>query len=153
MLAQISPNAGNVLTYGRLLQGVWDRKGAGDVRPMCAIVSKLRRRLGDDADRPTYVFTELRVGYWMSAGEGEEPRAVPLTEGLAFYIWVRMPCLLANFHAGPLFPPRHITDKDTAGPLQVAPAKGVESLFANPSLPRECMVNVSGTCKADPVVL
>lgn len=25
----------------------------------------LRRKLGDDADHPTYVFTETRVGYWM----------------------------------------------------------------------------------------
>ena len=28
-------------------------------------ISAIRRKLGDDADNPTYVFTELRVGYRM----------------------------------------------------------------------------------------
>ena len=74
LLEELAANAGRVLTYERLLQRVWDRRG-GDLRPMRAIVSKLRSRLGDDADRPTYVFTEPRVGYWMPAGEGEEPSA------------------------------------------------------------------------------
>ena len=63
----MAANAGNVLTYERLLERVWGRKGGGDLRPMRAIVSKLRSRLGDDADRPIYVFTEPRVGYWMPA--------------------------------------------------------------------------------------
>ena len=71
LLAELAANAGNVLTYERLLERVWGRKGGGDLRPMRAIVSKLRSRLGDDADHPIYVFTEPRVGYWMPAGEGE----------------------------------------------------------------------------------
>ena len=73
LLAELAANAGQVLTYERLLERVWDRKGTGDLRPMRAIVSKLRRRLGDNADHPTYVFTEPRVGYWMPAGEGPGP--------------------------------------------------------------------------------
>ena len=36
---------------------------------MRTIVSKLRRKLGDDADSPTYIFTEPRVGYRMPKGE------------------------------------------------------------------------------------
>jgi len=36
---------------------------------MRAIVSRMRRELGDDADRPACVFTEPRVGYWMPKGE------------------------------------------------------------------------------------
>ena len=36
---------------------------------MRPVVARLRRRLGDDADHPTYVFTDPRVGYWMPAGE------------------------------------------------------------------------------------
>ncbi len=39
------------------------------MRPMRTIVSKLRRKLGDDADNPTYIFTEPRVGYRMPKGE------------------------------------------------------------------------------------
>ena len=69
MLAELSANAGLVLTYDQLLQRVWGEKSSGDVRPMRTIVSKLRRRLGEDAENPTYIFTEPRVGYWMPKSE------------------------------------------------------------------------------------
>ncbi|MCY3887790.1 MAG: response regulator [Chloroflexi bacterium] len=69
LLAELAANAGQVLTYAQLRERVWGGKGDDDVRPMRTIVSKLRRKLGDDADRPTYLFTEPRVGYWMPAGE------------------------------------------------------------------------------------
>ena len=39
------------------------------MRSLRTIVSKLRRKLGDDADNPTYIFTEPRVGYRMPRGE------------------------------------------------------------------------------------
>ena len=38
-------------------------EGDADVRPMRTAISAIRRELGDDADNPTYIFTELRVGY------------------------------------------------------------------------------------------
>lgn len=38
---------------------------------MCTIVNKLRRKLGQRVDNPTYIFPEPRVGYWMSRGEGQ----------------------------------------------------------------------------------
>ena len=65
LLAELSANSGRVLTYEHLLERVWGEKSSGDVRPMRTIVSKLRRKLGDDADNPTYIFTEPRVGYRM----------------------------------------------------------------------------------------
>ena len=71
MLVELSVNAGRALTHERLLQRVWGEKSSGDVRPMRTIVSKLRRKLGDDADNPTYIFTEPRVGYRMPKGEGQ----------------------------------------------------------------------------------
>ncbi len=72
MLAELSSNSGRVLTYDHLLQRVWGER-SGDVRPMRTIVSNLRRKLGDDADDPTYIFTEPRVGYRMPKGERSEP--------------------------------------------------------------------------------
>ena len=39
-----------------------------DVPPMHTMVSKLRRKLGDDAGNPTYIFTEPRVGFLMPSG-------------------------------------------------------------------------------------
>ena len=72
LLAELSANAGRLLTYEHLLERVWGEKSSGDVRPMRTIVSKLRRKLGDDADNPTYIFTEPRVGYRMPKGETQE---------------------------------------------------------------------------------
>ena len=69
LLAELSANAGRLLTYEHLLERVWGEKSSGDVRPMRTIVSKLRRKLGDDADNPIYIFTEPRVGYRMPKGE------------------------------------------------------------------------------------
>ena len=69
LLVELSANAGRVLTYEHLLERVWGEKSYGDVRPMRTVVSTLRRKLGDDADNPTYIFTEPRVGYRMPKGE------------------------------------------------------------------------------------
>ena len=71
MLAELSANAGRAVTYEHLLKRIWGAKSDGDVRPMRTVVSSLRRKLGDDADDPTYIFTEPRVGYRMP--KGKEP--------------------------------------------------------------------------------
>ena len=52
------------------------------MRPMRTLINKLRRKLGDStATRPTYIFTESRVGFRMPRGErgggGGEARATP----------------------------------------------------------------------------
>ena len=39
------------------------------IRPMRTAKSSLRRKLGDDAENPAYIFTEIRVGYRMPRGE------------------------------------------------------------------------------------
>ncbi len=70
MLAELSANAGRVLTYQRLVERVWGERGVGDMRPMRTLINKLRRKLGDVGARPTYIFTERRVGYRMPKGEG-----------------------------------------------------------------------------------
>ena len=72
VLAELSANAGRLVTYERLLDRVWEkREGDGDVRRIRTIVRRLRRKLGDDAENPTYIFTEPRVGYRMPKGEGD----------------------------------------------------------------------------------
>ena len=72
MLEELSANAGRVLTYEHLLERVWGGKSSGDVRPMRTIVSKPRRKIGDAADNPTYIFTEPHVGYWMARTGAQE---------------------------------------------------------------------------------
>ncbi len=77
VLAELSANSGRVLTFQQLLERVWGDKNRGDVRPLRTIVSKLRRKLRDDADNPSYIFTEPRVGYRMPRGKPqvEDPSA------------------------------------------------------------------------------
>ena len=69
-LAELAANAGRVLSYEHLLRQVWGVDGDADVRPMRTVISSLRRKLGDDADNPAYIFTEPRVGYRLAGGEG-----------------------------------------------------------------------------------
>ena len=37
------------------------------------VAQRCLRKLGDDAENPTYIFTELRVGYRMPKGEAQGP--------------------------------------------------------------------------------
>ena len=71
-LAELSLNAGRLLPYEHLLQRVWGAEADADIRPMRTVISTLRRRLGDDSENPTYIFTEPRVGYRMAKGETRE---------------------------------------------------------------------------------
>ena len=71
-LVELAANAGRVLTYEHLLRRVWGAEKDADLRPMRTVISTLRRRLGDDADNPTYIFTEPRVGYRMARGQAGE---------------------------------------------------------------------------------
>ena len=66
LLVELSVNAGRVLTHEQLLRRVWGQEYAGDTRPLRTYIKDVRRKLGDDADTPTYIFTEPRVGYRMA---------------------------------------------------------------------------------------
>ena len=72
LLVELSANAGRVLTYERLLQRVWGQRRSRDSRPVRTTMKNLRRKLGDDADNPTYIFTEPRIGYVMAQRERSE---------------------------------------------------------------------------------
>ena len=66
VLRVLSVNVGRVTTFDELQRQVWGRSdlGGGSER-LRAFVKKLRRKLGDDAARPTYIFSERGVGYRM----------------------------------------------------------------------------------------
>ena len=68
LLFELSANAGRVLTYDRLLQRVWGLRRSGDSRRVRTAAKQLRRKLGDDANNPTYILNEPRVGYRMEKG-------------------------------------------------------------------------------------
>ena len=63
LLAELSSNAGRVLTHGELLESVWGRGHSADQQLLRAFVKGLRSKLGDNARNPVYIFTESGIGY------------------------------------------------------------------------------------------
>ena len=72
VLAELAANAGWVVTHADLLLRVWGPAHAGGSGPVRTIVKNLRGKLGEDAENPTYIFNEPRIGYRL--GEEREPR-------------------------------------------------------------------------------
>ena len=66
LLSELSNAAGRVLTHEQILRRVWGPLYASDARIVRQYVKEVRHKLGDDAARPTYIFTEPGVGYRMA---------------------------------------------------------------------------------------
>ncbi len=65
---------GRVVTHESLLRQVWAGRIHTDAKLVHAFVKRLRKKLGDDSHRPSYVFTERGVGYRMArADDVEQP--------------------------------------------------------------------------------
>ena len=65
MLRVLSLNGGRPMSHEQLLRRVWRVTSAGDPQVVRTHMRRLRRKLGDDADSPRYIFTEPRLGYRM----------------------------------------------------------------------------------------
>ena len=70
LLRLLSANAGYPVTYETVLRQVWAGRDSGDAGAVRAFVKNLRRKLGDDAADPAWVFTERGVGYRMPRPDG-----------------------------------------------------------------------------------
>ena len=68
VLARLSKADGRALTHDELLH-VWNPDRTGEPWLVRNLIKRLRNKLGDDAENPTYIFTQLRVGYRMPKGE------------------------------------------------------------------------------------
>ena len=65
LLRVLSINAGRVSTYAALRHQVWGGRDSDGSDPVRTFIKRLRRKLGDDASKPTYIFSERGVGYRM----------------------------------------------------------------------------------------
>ena len=65
LLRALSQGAGRVATYETLLNRVWGGRKIGDMKVLRAFVKQLRRKLGDDAASPAWIFNLRGVGYRM----------------------------------------------------------------------------------------
>ena len=56
------------MTQDQLPRRVWGQGHSGGPGPVRTCVKRLRRKPGDDADNPTHIFNEPRLGYRMERG-------------------------------------------------------------------------------------
>ena len=63
VLRLLSINGERVTTYDALMRRVWEGRGYRNPKLVRAFVKSIRRKLGDDAARPTYIFNVRGVGY------------------------------------------------------------------------------------------
>ena len=71
LLVELSVEAGRIVPHDRLLLRVWSPGKPGNKRALRTHMMRLRRKLGEDASSPRYIFVEPRVGYRMPKGEEE----------------------------------------------------------------------------------
>ncbi|NIR03084.1 MAG: DNA-binding response regulator, partial [Gemmatimonadales bacterium] len=62
-LYELATHAGQVLTHDQILHRVWGPRYSGETEVIRSFIRNLRRKLGDDARHPRYIFTEPQVGY------------------------------------------------------------------------------------------
>ena len=70
LLVELAANRGRVVTSGQLLERIWGAGNSAGTAPVRNIVSRLRRKLGDSASDPRYIFSESRVGYRIAKPQG-----------------------------------------------------------------------------------
>ncbi len=74
LLRVLSTSGGRVVTHDQLLRRVWHVTAAGDPQVVRTHLRRLRRKLGDDANHPAYIFTEQGIGYRIGS-HNESPSA------------------------------------------------------------------------------
>ena len=72
LLCELALNAGRTLSRERLMDRVWSERGSVDSKIVRAYVKRVRQKLGERANNPTYIFNEPRVGYRLGPADEEE---------------------------------------------------------------------------------
>ncbi|HXV05135.1 MAG TPA: helix-turn-helix domain-containing protein, partial [Solirubrobacterales bacterium] len=73
LLARLARDLGEVVTREDLMSDVWDVNWFGSTKTLDVHVGWLRRKLGDDPNRPTWIETVRGVGFRFAAPEDERP--------------------------------------------------------------------------------
>ena len=63
LLEELARHAGTVMPHQLLLERVWGPEYSHDTHYLKVFVSRLRQKLGDDAERPRYIQTQWGTGY------------------------------------------------------------------------------------------
>ena len=75
LLEELANGAGRVFTQDMLLQRVWGPEYSGESQLLRSYIKSLRQKLGDNARKPTYIFTEHGIGYRMARTDAVVDRA------------------------------------------------------------------------------
>ena len=67
----LSANTGKVVTYSSIMSDVWGPYTDTDNKILRVNMANIRRKLETNPAEPTYIFTELGVGYRMKEDESE----------------------------------------------------------------------------------
>ena len=79
LLTELAHAAGRILTQDMLLQRVWGPEYSGESQLLRSYIKSLRQKLGDNARKPTYIFTEHGIGYRMAKSETTYDRPAPVS--------------------------------------------------------------------------
>jgi two-component system KDP operon response regulator KdpE len=69
LLYYLMAHAGLALTHARLLTAVWGPEYRGEVEYLRTFMRQLRKKLCDDAARPTYLVTDPHIGYRFNSAD------------------------------------------------------------------------------------
>ena len=73
LLARLAQDAGRVVTREALMSDVWDMNWFGSTKTLDVHIAWLRRKLGDDPARPTFIHTVRGVGFRLAGPEEVSP--------------------------------------------------------------------------------
>ena len=77
LLRVLSLEAGRVVTFDTLLRRVWAKRENADANLVRIFIRNLRRKLGDSATKPAYLFNQRGVGYRMATAHEEGATGLP----------------------------------------------------------------------------
>jgi len=69
IVALLGKHAGQVLTYKHMLRALWGPSASSDNKILRVHMANIRRKIEPNPDEPTYIFTEVGVGYRMAERE------------------------------------------------------------------------------------
>lgn len=69
LLYELARNSGNVVSRDELMTRVWDENWFGSTKTLDVHIGWLRRKLGDDANKPYWIETVRGVGFRFAGGD------------------------------------------------------------------------------------
>lgn len=65
ILSFLSKNAGQIVTYDRIIKHIWGINPGGDTKILRVNITNIRKKIENDSTNPEYIITEPGIGYRM----------------------------------------------------------------------------------------